>query len=157
MNIMHLLIYQLVADAVLCIAVVFLFAVVNREIKTRGTGFDPKSLADFSRLIAESQVAAENLLKAMDDSRRILKEISYAIDEKERRLKGLMDASEAKFPVCKEQNPEELPPLSEDRYEKALQMAAQGLKDYEIAERSGLTEGEIRLIMELNRKKNESV
>ncbi|MBP9019984.1 MAG: DUF2802 domain-containing protein [Syntrophobacterales bacterium] len=155
MNITLLLTLQLVADAVLCVAVVFLFAVVNREIKRRGGGVDPKALGEFSRLIAESQGAAENLLKAMDDSRKILKEISFAVEEKERRLRMLMDATDVRLSAVESREGEEGAGEPGDRYEKAVDLIGQGLTEGEIAERLGLTEGEVSLIVELKRKKDE--
>jgi DNA-binding NarL/FixJ family response regulator len=156
MNITLLLTLQLIADAVLCVAVVFLFAVVNREIRRRGAGIDPNALVEFNKLIAESQGAAESLLKAMDDSRRILKEISFAIDEKERRLKTLMEISEVRLSSLKGSDVADKTVPDEDRYEKALGMIGQGLTVHEVAERLGLTEGEINLLVELRRKKDES-
>jgi len=155
MNITLLLTFQLVADAVLCIAIVFLFAIVNREIKKRGPGINENTLSEFNRLIVASQGAAENRLQAMDESRKILKEISYAIDEKERRLKTLMEASEARLPAWKERGGDDQGASADDRYEKALKMVQEGLTEREIAERLGLTEGEVGLIVGLNRRKNE--
>jgi hypothetical protein len=160
MNITLLLTFQLIADAVLCIAVVFLFSIVNREIKTKSVGPDRETLAEFKRLIVESQHAAENLLSAMDESRKILKEISYAVDDKERTLRKLIDASEMHLSTWKDTDKRETSihtDNKDDRYEKAIELAGQGLEDHEIAELSGLTDGEVRLILELNRKKNESV
>lgn len=156
MNISLLLTFLLIADAVLCIAVVFLFAVVNREIKKKGAGIDADTLSEFSRLIAVSQGAAENLLHAMEESRKILKEISFAIDEKERRLKRLMEASEAALPAGKEGDAGDRGAAADDRYDQALKLVREGLTGREISERLGLTEGEIGLIVELNRRKNES-
>lgn len=157
MDITLLLTFQLVADAVLCIAIVFLFAIVNREIKKRGSGINANALSEFNRLIVASQGATENLLQAMDESRKILKEISYAIDEKERRLRTLLEASEARVPAWKEEGRGDPGASADDRYEKALKMVEEGLTEREIAERLGLTEGEVGLIVGLNRRKNEPV
>ncbi|MBP8984743.1 MAG: DUF2802 domain-containing protein [Syntrophobacterales bacterium] len=155
MNITLLLTLQLVADAVLCIAVVFLFAVVNREIKRRGGGVDPKALGEFSRLIAQSQGATENLLRAMEESRRILKEISFAVEEKEKRLRVLMEATEVRLSALTGREGEEGAGEPDNRYEKAVDLIGQGLTEGEVAERLGLTEGEVSLIVELKRKKDE--
>ncbi len=156
MNLQMLLTFQLIADAILCAAIVLLFAVINREIRKKGAAVDGQAITEFKRLLGESQAATENLLKAMDESRRILKEVAYAVDGKERRLRGLMDVTDARLQAAKSPPPvEEADPAKDRRYDSVLEMAKKGYSEKEIAERLGLTEGEISLVIDLDRKKNE--
>jgi DNA-binding NarL/FixJ family response regulator len=157
MNLQLLFTVQLIADAVLCLAIVFLFAILNREIKKRNVAVDADSIAEFKSVIAQSQAASVELLKAMDESRRILKEISYAIDEKERRLRTLLEASEARLTAWKGHEETESVKPTDRLYTSVIEMARAGATARDIAERLGLTEGEVSLVIELDRKKNESL
>jgi len=110
---------QVLADVVLCVAVVFILGRVNRELRRRPSGVDPASLAELKRVIEDSQRATTALIGAMEESKKALRDISRAIDEKEARLRGLMDPAE-------------------------------------IAGSLGLTEGEIRLILDLARRSRDA-
>jgi CRP-like cAMP-binding protein len=155
MNISLLLTFQLIADAVLCAAIIFLFAMVNREIKKRGSGVPAGDLAQFKRLIAESQAAAENLIRAMEESRKILKDVAYTAEGKERQLRNLVAVTENRLLTAGSTDPGNTENAG-DRYGTALDLVRQGLTEKEIAQRLGLTEGEVSLIIELDRRKNES-
>jgi DNA-binding NarL/FixJ family response regulator len=157
MNLQLMLTVQLIADAVLCLAIVFLFAIVNREIKKKNNAVDAESMSEFKSVIAQSQAASEELLKAMDESRRILKEIAYAIDDKERRLRALLDASEARLTAWQSREESETGKPTERIYGSVVEMARAGATTRDIADRLGLTEGEVSLVIELDRKKNESL
>ena len=149
MNLQVLLIFQLAADIVLCIAIVFLLYLVTKENrKSAVRRIDPAIVAEFQKVLNESQNAATHLVQAMNDSRRALKEIAYALDERENRLQSLLSQSDAA--VQKRE-----PAVAGSRYEGVLEMVRQGMDADEIVRLSGLTKGEIDLIIALNTKKNE--
>lgn len=142
---------QIFADLVLFFAIVFLVRTVNKEIKKRSFAIDADPLPEFKKLIEDSRHSADYLLQTLNESRKSLKEIAYALDEKEKKLKILIEKSDSKFEEMKlgDSNRGE-------RYEEVINLAEQGLSEKEMAHMLNLTEGEIRLILDLDRKKNEN-
>lgn len=142
---------QIFADLVLFFAIVFLVRTVNKEIKKRYFAIDADTLPEFKKLIEDSRHSADYLLQTLNESRKSLKEIAYTLDEKEKKLKILIEKSDNKFEEMKlgDSNRGE-------RYEEVINLAEQGLSEKEIAHMLNLTEGEIRLILDLDRKKNEN-
>ena len=90
----------------------------------------------------------------MEDSRKALKEMAFALDERENRLRSVIARAE-KLPQSRPE-PDPVPETGDRRYADVLRMARQGLTTEEIVKVSGLARGEIDLIIELDLKKNES-
>lgn len=90
MSIQFLLALQLISDIILFVAVIFLLAIVGRNSWKKNSSppnsVDKQAIADLERLISESQAATANLIKAMDESRRALKEAVCEVEEKEFRI-----------------------------------------------------------------------
>lgn len=93
MSIQFLLALQLISDIVLFVAVIFLLAIVGRNSWKKNSAppnlpnlADKQAMAELERLISESQAATANLIKAMDESRRALKEAVCEVEEKEFRI-----------------------------------------------------------------------
>lgn len=93
MSIQFLLALQLISDIVLFVAVIFLLAIVGRNSWKKYSSppnvpnaVDKQTVADLERLISESQAATAHLIKAMDESRRALKEAVCEVEEKEFRI-----------------------------------------------------------------------
>jgi len=136
-----------IADIVLCLAIIFLIRVANRETKKKFPEIDEKTFSEFRKLIENSQRSTDYLFQALNE----VKKIGYDLDEKEGRLRTLIEESDAKF--------EDRKPGDSSRgekYEDVIKMAGQGLTEKEIADTLNLTEGEISLILDLHRKKNEN-
>lgn len=154
MNLQVLFIFQILADIVLCIAIVFILYLVTRESRKKPVrNLDPAILNEFQRVLDASQRSVLNLVKAMDESRKALKEIAFALDERESRLRALMAHYESMAQAGRPDS--EGAAGSEKRYESVPALARQGMTPDEIAGISGLTRGEIDLIIDLDQKKNE--
>ncbi len=147
---------QVLADVVLCVAVVFILGRVNRELKQKPTGIDPASLAELKRVIEDSQKATTALLGAMEESKKSLRDISRSIDEKEARLRGLMESASARIDKLDEAEPGATGAPGAGENDEVIRLAGQGFTPAEIAGTLGLTEGEIRLILDLARRRVES-
>lgn len=138
---------QILADIALCLAVIFLVRASSRVIKKRPPEIGAKTFSEFSRLIEDSRHSTDHLFHALNE----VKEFVCVLNEKENRLRTLIKESDA---------------MSEDRksgdssrgkkYEDVVKMARQGRTEKEIAHMLNLTEGEICLILDLHRKKNEN-
>ena len=138
---------QFFADIVLCLALIFLVRAVNREIKKRPPGMDKKTFAEFSALIEASRRSTDDLLRALND----VKQIGHALGNKKKETDP-----PAKGHGFATKNPEPETLSRGEKYKTVIRMSQQGLSGTAIAEALALTVGEIRLILDLHRKKNET-
>ena len=148
-------IIQILADIALLAVIVFFIYRIHEESRRKPAGVDPRMLAEFRKLLAESQNGSASLVQAMDEGRKALKEISRALDEKEYRLKRIIEQSEIQI--------EKAAPKSragefagEAGFAEAVRMARQGMDPKEISKHLGLPEGEVSLILDLDRRRNEA-
>ena len=117
---------------------------------------DQDQMLEFKRLIEDSQQTGAQFVDALAEGRRIFKELAYGLDEREKRLRSLIETSR----VCSEKldagisRIEERP--FEGKYQTVIQMAREGLSAGEIAGRTGLAEGEVALVIGLGRAKDEN-
>jgi DNA-binding NarL/FixJ family response regulator len=146
---------QVVADVVLCLAVVFILGRVNRELKGRKSTIDPRAMSELGRLIQESQSATSNLVHAMEESRKSLRDVSLSIDEKEERLKRLMKQASSHIDRLDKTSAVLEEAVPGKRYGEVIRLADQGFTPAEIADSLGLTEGEVSLILELARHRSD--
>ena len=142
---------QIFADLMLFFAIIFFIRTVNKEMKKRSLVIDTDSFTEFKKFIEDSRHSADYLLETLNEGRKSFKEMAYVLDEKEKRLKFLIEESDSRL--------EEMRPSGSnrgERYEEVIKLAEQGLSEKEMAHVLNLTEGEIRLILDLDRKKNEN-
>jgi hypothetical protein len=156
MDIHSLLIFQIAADVVLCVAIIYLLRVINKNIRNRKFDVDDQPVNEFRRLLDESQIFGTHFLQALEDGREVLKEIAVAVEEKEKILKALISESDEQIKKLTSQKKmtEGINSESDKRYNEAIGMARQGLSPHEIAKMSGLAEGEVALIMDLVNKRS---
>jgi DNA-directed RNA polymerase specialized sigma24 family protein len=146
----------LIADVILCVAIVILIVIVNREVKKRRSGLDEEALREFRKLLDESQSSTNHLLEVMNESRKSLKEIAYALDQKEGTLRTLIEESRIECEKIRKNAPPIEGSALEGKNEEVLSMAAQGFSKKEISQRLSMTEGEIELIIDLDRTRHRS-
>jgi len=147
MTIEFMLGFQIFADIALCLAIIFLIWMANREIKKRPPTIDTKTFPEFRKLIEDSRSSTDYLFQVLND----VKGIGYVLDEKEKRLRALIKETDTKVEARKS---EESP--RKKQYDDVIKMAGQGLSEKQIADKLSLTEGEAGLILNLHRKKNEN-
>ncbi len=155
MTVNLLLVCLLIADVILCLATISLIVIVNREIKKRRGGPDENCLIEFRNLLSESQVSTNHLVEVMNDSRKALKEIAYVLDEKEGKLRALVEESRVEYEKLTAAVSHADKNNLDKRYEEVIAMVKQGLAKREICQRLELTEGEIDLIIDLDRTRRD--
>jgi ATP/maltotriose-dependent transcriptional regulator MalT len=156
MSVNLLFISLLFADVILCLAIIILIVIVNREIKKRRGGPDENSLTEFRNLLNESQTSTNHLLEVMNDSRKALKEIAYVLDEKEGKLRALVEESRGEYEKLVAAVPHTDKNKLDKRYEEVIAMVNHGLSKKEICQKLELTEGEIDLIIDLYKTRHKS-
>lgn len=146
----------LIADVILCVAIVILIIIVNREVKKGRSGLDENALREFRNLLDESQSSTNHLLEVMNESRKSLKEIAYVLDQKEGTLRALIEESKVECEKIRVNTPHIEGAPAERKNEDVLSMVARGLSKKEISQRLSMTEGEIELIIDLDRTRHRS-
>ncbi|MEI7638519.1 MAG: hypothetical protein WCJ37_14510 [Syntrophus sp. (in: bacteria)] len=121
--------------------------------KKKERGLSEQSLMEFKQLLADSKRLSEEFVDAIDSGRRSLKGILHAIDEKEKHLSSLIEKSES---LTSADNPRN-DIFKEQGYQKVLDMAAAGISDQKIADLLDLTEGEIKLILNLHSHQRKNI
>jgi len=158
MDIQILLGIQIVADIVLCAAIVVLLRRSAAGMKERGTGAVDQDLKQLRDMLDESQQAAARFLECVEESRKSLKGLFYQLEERERTLKELLRTGETPHvsgdPSAKTDGKSAATPS--DRYGEVIALHKRGMSGSDIARQSGLPEGEISLILDLERAKGDS-
>ena len=154
MNIEQLLFFQIIADVVLCAAIFLLLRAMLKDIKKKPEGVNEKSFSEFRKMLDESQDSAGNLLQAMDECKTVLEEIAGSLNEKEKRLKTLIEQSDIQLEKLNVKSSETGETLTNKKpYDDVIKMARQGLSEEEISKSLSLSEGETHLIIDLDRRK----
>ena len=144
---------QIAADVVLLIALLFFFRFVSLSMKKKERGLSEQSLMEFKQLLADSKRLSEEFVDAIDSGRRSLKGILHAIDEKEKHLSSLIEKSES---LTSNDDPRN--DISREQgYQKVLDMAAVGISEQKIADILDLTEGEVKLILNLHSHQRKNI
>jgi hypothetical protein len=164
MDMQALLIFQIVADVVLCIAIVFLLTRIGRNIgQARAPLGDEQYLAELGLLIKESHAEAEHFSRTLDESCAKFKDLAVHLEEQEARLAlRLQEVNrQLKGGQSPDKTPDKAPGQTPDqeagsKYANIIALLKTGLTVKEAARQSGSTEGEVALIFELEKKKTES-
>lgn len=148
-------IIQILADVALLAGVLFFVYWIHEENRKRPAGVDPRTIAEFRKLLAESQQSSASLVRAMDEGKEALREISRLLDERESRLRKMIEQSEAQLRKAPAQRPAGEAAV-EAGFAEALRMARGGASAKQISKHLGLPEGEVSLILDLDRSRNDA-
>jgi signal transduction histidine kinase len=144
---------QIAADVVLLIALLFFFRFAGLSSKKKERGLPEQSLAEFKQLLEDSKRLSEEFVDAIDAGRKSLKEILRAIDEREKHLSSLIEKTDSLTANDKPGNDI----FQGQGYQKVLDMAAEGISDQKIADLLDLTEGEVKLILNLHSHQRKNI
>lgn len=148
-------IIQILADCALLVAIVFFIYRIHGESRRKPEGVDPGMLAEFRKFLVDCQNGSASLVQAMDEGKKALKEISRALDDKERRLKKIIEQSEIQLEKA-DPGPGTGVFAGEAGFSEAVRMARRGMDLKEISKRLGLPEGEVSLILDLDRRRSDA-
>jgi hypothetical protein len=156
MDIQNPVFIQIVIDVALFVAVIILLWRVNANIKNHETGKHQEMISELKVIITQSQNTADKFLETLEKSRKNLKEISLELDIKEKRVKAILEKYQREIEpingksILKDNN------LSQGKYAEVVGMIQKGYSAAETARATGFPEGEIGLIVDLTRIKNEN-
>jgi hypothetical protein len=156
MNPLSLFYFQIGIDALMCGLILYFLWRVGKK-NTEPVVGGEQARQELQHLIAESQKSAQQFLDALAEGRRALKEIAYALDERETRLQTLCLRAEA---LSADAEPEAMDandaPSTSVNQEQVLRMAINGTSVPDIVRQTGLADGEVRLIIDLARSRDEN-
>lgn len=148
---LSLLHVQIIIEVVFFVAILFLLWRLKGNIDKYRPLADGSVMDRLNKIMADSQEFANGFVTQMEDSKQAIGKLARQLDEKEKRLTVLLDKAEA---VMKQMDPgrgASEPALSAKRYDDVIDLVRQGMNPEEVSKRSGLTEDEISLIVELAR------
>ncbi len=148
---LSLLHVQIMVEAVFFAAILFLLWRLKRDIEKYRPLADGSVINKLTKIMADSQEFTNGFVMQMEENKHALNKLARQLDEKEKRLVVLVDQAEAAIKQINSGWGDSAPVLSEKRYDDARNMVQQGMSQEEASKQSGLTEGEIDLIMELSR------
>ncbi|HQJ30409.1 MAG TPA: DUF2802 domain-containing protein [Syntrophales bacterium] len=153
MSIQNLILIQLLIDVLLCLLLVFFFWQMNRRGgEKKGPDLTGADREQFQKFIEESRKLSAEFVASLEEGRKNLKSLAFALDERERRLRELLERSER---LLNRESGTQKTAVGEetDPYREVLKMVDAGLSAQEVADRLGMTAGEIELIKNLKRRK----
>jgi len=144
---------QMGIDALMCALILYFLWKVGKITAAHGQGSE-SDRQELRRLIVESQQSAQQFLDSLAEGRKTLKEIVYTLDEKEARLQAVCLRAET---LTARVVPETGGGASSfvDR-EQVLRMANDGASIPDIVRKTGMTEGEVHLIIDLARSRDKN-
>ena len=154
MNPLSLFYIQMGIDALMCGLILYFLWRVGKIASLRGHGSEPDR-RELQRLIAESQQSAQQFLDALAEGRKALKEIAYTLDEKEANLKSACLRAEALAARVEPKTDVDDSSSFIDR-DQVLRMANDGASIPDIVRKTGLTEGEVHLVIDLARSRDKN-
>lgn len=156
MDLPSIVIFQIIADVVLCIAVLFMLLRIGRIISTSHTqAISNENLSAFQKSLDASREDAAHFFHRLDESYTKFKELAMSLEREEERLKALIEEVQGHGERFEKMGHAADHQSVELTYQRIMRFLDDGLSIEEIAERSGLTAGEVVLISNLESKKKE--
>lgn len=154
MDIQAILIFQIIANVVLCGAILFLLLRIERTVnKANAPVTDEKSLLQFQQLLTESRDDADRFSRTLDESYRKFQELAISLEVREERLRSLVEEIKRRTETVEMTEHAGDEQACEKKYEPIMKFLEEGLPLEEIVERTGITSGEILLIDDLEKAK----
>jgi len=147
---------QIMIDLALFVAVIILLWRVNANIKNHDVSKHQEMISELKIIIAQSQNTADRFLETLENSRKSLKEIALELDIKEKRIKAVLEKSQRYIEPFNDKQVLQDANLSHGKYAEVINMIKKGYSAEETASATGFPEGEIGLIVDLTRIKNEN-
>lgn len=147
---------QLLIEFALLVAIIILLWRVNANLKkpsSQSSASHQDLMQELRAVMAESQAASENFLRAMEQGRLALREIALELELKEQRARAFLKTSQSFERETAFGRPPEVGP---DKYQQVVEMIRKGYSEAQTAEATGFAEPEIGLIVDLYRVKKEN-
>lgn len=152
MTLLHL---QIIVDAVFFAVILILLWQLKRSIAKSQPHANGASIQELKKIMAESREFAGEFMTAVEDNKSAIHTLARQLDDKAKRLMALLEEAERsikKLESCREKS---APVSTKEKYDDIIKMIEQGMSLEDVAKKSGVTEGEISLVMELVRTRSD--
>jgi len=140
---------QIIIDIIFFVTILLLLFLLQKKIGQKPPAIDVSTINEFKKLISDSENFSNQFATAMEESRQQINKLIKQLDDKERKLVMLLEEAETAIQNFSSKKAKSESDKTYNQYDEIIKMARQGLSLDEIAKRSGVTEGEINLVMEL--------
>jgi hypothetical protein len=144
-----LLNFQIIIDLVFFVIIVFLLRQLNKNISHNSSAIDTSIIQELRKTMMDSNAAANQFIEVIEENKRVLSKLFLQLDDKEKKLTTLVGEAEKFIKKLDPAKAESDVDNSGKRHESVLKMIHQGLSLDEVSKRSGFTEAEINLIVDL--------
>lgn len=148
---LSLLHVQIIIDILLFVVILLLLYQLNKKIKERSPVLEDSTVKELKKIIKISENNVNQFMAAMEDNKQQLNKLIEQLDGKGEKMVLLLKEADGVLEKLSSQKLGLESATLSDKYDDILKMARQGFSADEIAKRSGMTEGEIRLIVELTK------
>lgn len=148
---LSLLHIQIIVDIAFFVTILLLLRRLNKKIAQRSPTADVSTISELKKIITDSGNSANQFMTFMDENKQQLNKLVKQLDDKERKLVMLLEEAETVLQKLSSQKANSESDAIYNQYDDVIKMARQGMSLEEIAKRSGVTEGEINLVMELTK------
>ncbi len=141
---------QIMIDIAFFIVIMLLLRQLNRRMARNPLGGDGATVEELKKLMADSRDSSDLFLGAVRESEENLHKLARQLDNKEKRIVILIEKAESLIQKLTSQQAKAESVASDGgKYAQILRMVQEGLSREEVAKRSGLSMGEIDLVVEL--------
>jgi hypothetical protein len=141
---------QILIDFAFFVTIVLLLCQLNKRMVKQPPPINQKAVCELEKIILDSQEYVNHFLRVVEENETAMNKLIRQLDNKEQKLIMLIEQAEALASQIDSRKTASEPISSSEKYDDILKMIQQGLSHEEMAKRSGLTEGEINLVVELS-------
>jgi hypothetical protein len=146
-----LLYFQIIIDIVFFIVILLLLRQLNKRM-ARKPGADGATIGELKKLMADSQDSTDLFLSTVRESEERLTMLARQLDTREKRIVIFIEKAESLIQqMASQQAKAESVGSGGEKYEQIIRMVQQDLSREDVAQRLGVTMGEIDLVVELER------
>ncbi len=147
--------FQIIIDIAFFIVIMLLLHQLNKRM-ARTPGCDDATVGEFKKLMVESQDSADLFLRTVQESQEKLNNLVRQLDSREKRVVILIEEAESLIQkMTSLKTKAESGGTDGEKYRQIIRMVQEGLSREEVAERIGVSRGEIDLIVELEQTREE--
>lgn len=149
-----LLYLQIIIDIAFFVVILLLLRQLNKRM-ARKPGADDAAVAEFKKLVTDSQNSTDLFLRTVQESEERLNKLARQLDNREKRIVILIEKAESLIQqMASQQDKAESVGSGGEKYEQIVRMVRQGLSQEEVSKRLGITMGEIDLVVELEKARD---
>ena len=152
LTLLHL---QIIIDAAFFVVILILLRQLKMSIARNHPLANGSTIQDLKKIMTESREFAGEFMMAIEENKTAFNKIASQLDDKAKKLEILLEEAEKSIKRIESYREKSAPASSKDRYDEVIKMIQQGMSREEVVKKSGITEGEVNLVIELARTRTD--